>query len=192
MPSPPNSQFLPIRSGIQLFLFPFFFWIQGLHLFCVCDRLFQDRVSGTICPGWLRTAILLIFASWVARIISVSHWHLATFLLKHAFFVIKNHVHVSYFAVVLSLDIKGCVLIVGWAQDVMCSDTVTSYSFLGFFFSQKFLILASGISPYQCLHGPWPYSLSGIQQALLPLTHITQTPTTINIQIISFNSKKFS
>jgi hypothetical protein len=27
----------------------------------------------TICPGWLRTAILLISAFWIARITSVSH-----------------------------------------------------------------------------------------------------------------------
>jgi hypothetical protein len=29
---------------------------------------FQDRVLGTICPGWLWTTILLISASWIARI----------------------------------------------------------------------------------------------------------------------------
>jgi hypothetical protein len=33
---------------------------------------FWDRVSN-VCPVWLRTAILLISASWVARIIGVSH-----------------------------------------------------------------------------------------------------------------------
>jgi hypothetical protein len=27
--------------------------------------------------GWLWTTVLLIFASWVARITGVSHWHLA-------------------------------------------------------------------------------------------------------------------
>jgi hypothetical protein len=37
--------------------------------------VFQDMVSWTICPGWLRTMILLISASWVARITGVSHWH---------------------------------------------------------------------------------------------------------------------
>jgi hypothetical protein len=36
--------------------------------------VFSDRVSRAICLGWLRTAILLISASWVARIIGVSHW----------------------------------------------------------------------------------------------------------------------
>jgi hypothetical protein len=30
----------------------------------------------TICPSWLQTMILLITASWVARITGVSHWHL--------------------------------------------------------------------------------------------------------------------
>jgi hypothetical protein len=38
-------------------------------------RAFRGRVSRTICPGWLWTTILLISASWVAKIIDVSHWH---------------------------------------------------------------------------------------------------------------------
>jgi hypothetical protein len=33
-----------------------------------CDRIFRDRVLRTISPGWLRTMILLVSASWVARI----------------------------------------------------------------------------------------------------------------------------
>jgi hypothetical protein len=32
---------------------------------------------GTICLGWLQTAILLISLSWIARITGVSHWRLA-------------------------------------------------------------------------------------------------------------------
>jgi hypothetical protein len=45
-------------------------WIQGLHLEPLhqplfCDGFFWDTVSWTICPGWLRTTILLISASWV-------------------------------------------------------------------------------------------------------------------------------
>jgi hypothetical protein len=36
--------------------------------------VFRDRVSRTIYPGWLQTMILLIAASWVARIMGVSHW----------------------------------------------------------------------------------------------------------------------
>jgi hypothetical protein len=40
-------------------------------------RIFQDRGLQPLCPGWLRTVILLISASWVART-GVSHWHLAS------------------------------------------------------------------------------------------------------------------
>jgi hypothetical protein len=66
------------------FTFPFFLfstgvWTQGLHLdplhqpffvmgwvlFCF---VFWDRVMQTISPVWLRTEILLISASWIARI----------------------------------------------------------------------------------------------------------------------------
>jgi hypothetical protein len=36
-----------------------------------CIRYFWDRVSRTVCLGWLWTEILLISASWVARIIGV-------------------------------------------------------------------------------------------------------------------------
>jgi hypothetical protein len=35
---------------------------------------FRDRVSQSICLGWLQTTILLISAPWVARITSVCHW----------------------------------------------------------------------------------------------------------------------
>jgi hypothetical protein len=35
--------------------------------------IFWDRVSWTICPGWFWTEILLISASWVARITGMSH-----------------------------------------------------------------------------------------------------------------------
>jgi hypothetical protein len=43
---------------------PFLWWV------------FWDRVSWTICLGWLWTMNLLISASWVAKITDVSHWHL--------------------------------------------------------------------------------------------------------------------
>jgi hypothetical protein len=36
-------------------------------------RVFRGRVSWIICPGWLRNVILLITASWVVKIIGVSH-----------------------------------------------------------------------------------------------------------------------
>jgi hypothetical protein len=49
--------------------------------FC-CEGCFQDRVLWTICPVWLQTEILLISASWVARIIGVSHQHLTHTLIR--------------------------------------------------------------------------------------------------------------
>jgi hypothetical protein len=60
-------------------------WTQGLHFESFhqpffCEGFFQDWVSRTVCPDWLRTAILLVSASWVARVTGVSYWHLA---LKH-------------------------------------------------------------------------------------------------------------
>jgi hypothetical protein len=45
-----------------------------------CDGFFPDRVLWTIYLCWFRTAILLISASWVARITGRSHWHLKTLL----------------------------------------------------------------------------------------------------------------
>jgi hypothetical protein len=66
--------------------FFFFFLVLGLELKAFtlnhsaspfCDRYFQDRFSQTICPSWLRTTILLISASWVAKITGMSHQHLA-------------------------------------------------------------------------------------------------------------------
>jgi hypothetical protein len=61
-------------------------WTRSLHLEPLHKPFlwwvfFPDRVS--LFPlGWLGTTILLIFASWVARITVVSHWHLAE---KHIF-----------------------------------------------------------------------------------------------------------
>jgi hypothetical protein len=57
-------------------------WTQGLHLeplhqLFFCDEFSQDRVLQTLSPGWHWTVILLISASWVARIAGVSHWCLA-------------------------------------------------------------------------------------------------------------------
>jgi hypothetical protein len=45
-------------------------------------RVFRGRVSQTICQGWLWNVIHLISASWVARIIGVSHWCLASIFLS--------------------------------------------------------------------------------------------------------------
>jgi hypothetical protein len=65
----------------QALLFLFFFaqlgsnsgptpWAAPPALFC--DGFFIDRVSRVICPGWLLAEILLISASWIARIVGVS------------------------------------------------------------------------------------------------------------------------
>jgi hypothetical protein len=78
-----NMRFWGLRGGTEV-------WTQGL-VDCKAGTLplephtsspfpsgyFRDRVSWTICPGWLRTLILLISDSQVARITGVSPWHLA-------------------------------------------------------------------------------------------------------------------
>jgi hypothetical protein len=46
-------------------------WATLPSLFCAGYS--QDRVSWTICSSWLPTTILLIAASWVARITGMSH-----------------------------------------------------------------------------------------------------------------------
>jgi hypothetical protein len=48
-------------------------WTQGLHLEPLHQPFFmifffRDRVSQSICPGWLPVTVLLISASWVVRI----------------------------------------------------------------------------------------------------------------------------
>jgi hypothetical protein len=50
-----------------------------------CDGFFQERISRTICPGWLQTMILLISASWEATITGMSHWHPASTLVLDPF-----------------------------------------------------------------------------------------------------------
>jgi hypothetical protein len=53
-------------------------WTQGLHLEPLhwpyfCEGFFEMESRRTICLGWLWTVILLISASWVARITGMSH-----------------------------------------------------------------------------------------------------------------------
>jgi hypothetical protein len=60
----------------------YWIWTQSLHLeplhWLFSEKgFFWDRVSWTICLGWLQTVILLISASWLARITGMSHWRLA-------------------------------------------------------------------------------------------------------------------
>jgi hypothetical protein len=45
-------------------------------------NIFKIRSCEPFCPSWLWTKILLISASWVARIIGVSHQHPAPPLLR--------------------------------------------------------------------------------------------------------------
>jgi hypothetical protein len=54
--------------GFELRVYTF---SHSIRPFCV--RYFRDRILLTICLGWLQTAILLISASWVARITGLSH-----------------------------------------------------------------------------------------------------------------------
>jgi hypothetical protein len=46
---------------------------EPLHQAIFCDGFFRDRVSRTICPGWLQTAILLTSASGVAKITGMGY-----------------------------------------------------------------------------------------------------------------------
>jgi hypothetical protein len=39
-------------------------------------RNFRDRVSWTVCPGWIQTTYILMSASWVAMIRGMNHQHL--------------------------------------------------------------------------------------------------------------------
>jgi hypothetical protein len=49
--------------------------LEPLHQFFFVMGIFEISVLWTVCPGWLSTVILLISASWVARIADESHWH---------------------------------------------------------------------------------------------------------------------
>jgi hypothetical protein len=82
---------LPLEPLCQfIFFLSFFFffcstgvWSQSLQLEpfqqpIFSEGFFQDRVLLAICPGWLRTMILLISASWEARITSMNPWHPAS------------------------------------------------------------------------------------------------------------------
>jgi hypothetical protein len=66
-------------------------WSQSLYLeplhISFCDRYFWDRVSQTICLGWLWTSILLISASWVTRI---TGWATTAWPFLEILFVLKS------------------------------------------------------------------------------------------------------
>jgi hypothetical protein len=77
-----NIFFSKLSAQIFCWFFSFFGgtgdWTQGLHLELLhqpyfYESFFEIRSCRTICPVWRQTSILLISASWVARIIGVSH-----------------------------------------------------------------------------------------------------------------------
>jgi hypothetical protein len=63
-------------SNFSFFLSFFFFQYWGLNSrytpWATHDGSSRDRISWTICLGWLQTVILLISASWVAKITDMS------------------------------------------------------------------------------------------------------------------------
>jgi hypothetical protein len=68
---------------------------QGLHLEPLhqpyfFEGFFEIGAHWTICSGWLWTMILLISASWVARITGLSHWHLAGYTFLCAFYLLHS------------------------------------------------------------------------------------------------------
>jgi hypothetical protein len=76
------SVFVPVACWFFFFFGSSGAWTQGLHfeplhLTYFCERFFEIRSHVTICPSWLRTTILLISVSRVARITGLKHQHLA-------------------------------------------------------------------------------------------------------------------
>jgi hypothetical protein len=64
----------------------YFFWCYGLnsgpipwatppHQPCFKVECFQNKLSQTICQGWLQTMFLMISASSVNGTTSMGHWH---------------------------------------------------------------------------------------------------------------------
>jgi hypothetical protein len=83
IPQTRSSLHRPCLVGFLFWFLVLGFELKAFTLTCstspvFCDRIFWDRVSWTVCLGWLRT-LILISASWVARITGVSHRHLALF-----------------------------------------------------------------------------------------------------------------
>jgi hypothetical protein len=70
-----------------------YYWVglhfESPHQLSFMMGFFQGSVSWTICLGWVQTVILLISASWVARITGVSHKCLAGLFLRLSTMVLK-------------------------------------------------------------------------------------------------------
>jgi hypothetical protein len=91
---------------VSFLLFFFFFfcstgaWTQGLHLEPLhqpyaCKGFFMIGFLELFCLGWLWTMILLISASWVARITGVSHQLQALELTLNSFGSIRQFSHLK-------------------------------------------------------------------------------------------------
>jgi hypothetical protein len=111
------------------------FWTQGLHLEPVhhpffCGGIFQDRVSQTVCLGWLQIVILLISTSWVARITGMNYWCLAIYFLLTILSWITYH-SISYLKIWSHRPKRSHLPHSLWVQNrflLYCSN-VTTFSF---------------------------------------------------------------
>jgi hypothetical protein len=79
-----NSVFLVL--GFFLVILGFLLTKQTLYCLShicspFCSGKLGDEVLGAICPGWLRTVILLISVSQVASIVGVTHGGPVLFLI---------------------------------------------------------------------------------------------------------------
>jgi hypothetical protein len=94
-----------LNSGLILWTTPPVLFCEG---FC-----FLIMSQGTICRGWLCTMILLISASWVARITGVSHRHpaQAIFLMPYFNYPFKNKITQMWMKLAPSNIVDTCVFI---------------------------------------------------------------------------------
>jgi hypothetical protein len=93
---------LPALAVIYFYSFPLFcgmefeLWAPCLQGRCstawntppvpLCSGYYRDGVSQTLCLGWRQTVILLILASQLVRITSMSHQQVAFFLFDLVFY----------------------------------------------------------------------------------------------------------
>jgi hypothetical protein len=64
-------------------LFSIIPWVHDSQFSGMTAFSFWVGVSWTFCLTWPQTAVLLILASQVARIVGMSHWHLAVILIAN-------------------------------------------------------------------------------------------------------------
>jgi hypothetical protein len=84
-----------------------------------------DRVLWTIYLGWLQTAILLIFAFWVARTAGMSHWCQAALFLFTVTLITERFCDqlcgVYHILSIIQWTLTGCsilppILLIEWLQ----------------------------------------------------------------------------